>query len=80
VSDERARIARRRPRRGDPPTDPDGDKALEAAERFRMRLGYVLLAASAVCLCLAAWLMHSAAAALIPAAAAFGMAGWDAAR
>ena len=77
------RLAPRRLRRGEPPTGPDpdsGDVVDRAAERLRMRLGYSLLAGSAVCLCLAAWLMHSAPAALIPAATALAAAGWDAAR
>lgn len=67
----------------DTATATDSDDAYAAARefaRFGRRLGYVLLGLSAVCLCLAAWLMHSAPAALVPAAGALAAAGWDAAR
>ena len=68
----RSRASTHRGERDD--TDPP------APDRLGPRLGYVLLALSAVCLCAAAWLMHSPAAALIPAAGALAAAGWDAAR
>ena len=75
------RLAPRR-RRGEPPADTgdDDDDGQVAAERAAARIGYVLLGASAVCWCLAAWLMHSPPAALIPAATALAAAGWDVVR
>ena len=82
----RVAIGRRRAVAGaaSEPAAETSDEDRLAAERrflrFRRRLGYGLLAASALCLCAAAWLMHSPATALLPASAALGMAGWDAAR
>ncbi|MYD84855.1 MAG: hypothetical protein F4Y14_00875 [Acidobacteria bacterium] len=78
-----ARIAPRRPRGDIDQVDTaaaSADEARARAERFRMRFGYVLLGAAAICLCCAAWLLHSAPAALLPAATALAAAGWDAAR
>lgn len=76
----RIAVGRRRAASGASSEATEPDETTPAADRLGPRLGYVLLGLSAVCLCLAAWLMHSAPAALIPAAGALAAAGWDAAR